>query len=420
MSKPCIKNSIRFGLLSAAALMGVTVSANAAGFFIQEQSVRGLGAAFSGATTTLNDPSTIFFNPAGMTNLDGVQQQMGVNLLIPRSQLTNRGSTIPLGGAGANIDGGNPYDPTPVPNGFMSYQINDRLWAGLGVTAPFGLASDYGTTWFGRYDSTSTKLEIFDIQPTIAYKVNDMLSIGAGVNIQHSDANLQARVTNGATEGDNRLTGDDWGFGYSIGLQLKPTNATTIGLNYKSEVHHKMEGRIQVTGVAGLNENSPGFAKLTTPDHLTLGVAHKVTNRLTLQGQTSWYGWNNFQSIRAVRNTGTVANDVQQNYQTTLAFAAGAEYLLNDQWLLRGGMQFDETPTTDEFRSSRTPDGDRTWASIGATYKITPQINLDMAGTYIHIDSETINVVRNGGLARVIADTEGDVGILALGLTYKF
>lgn len=425
-----VKHSLRFGLLSAAAIVAVTAQANAAGFYIQEQSVRGLGSAFSGSVSNLTDPSTIYFNPAGMTKLEGMQAQAGVNLLIPDSKVSDRGSTAPattvVGGPS-----GNPYDPTPVPNGFLSYQVTNNLWTGIGVTAPFGLASDYGDNWFGRFDSTKTELKVIDIQPTIAYKINDVISIGAGINLQYADADLRNRVQLGAgpaNEGFSKLTGDDWSVGYSIGVQLKPTDMTTIGLNYKSAVHHNLEGRIAVTTLTGAPVaavSSDGSAKLVTPDHATLGIAQKINDRLTLQGQATWYGWNNFDHISAFRGNGALASRVDQNYQTTWAFAIGAEYVMSDKWTLRGGVQFDETPTTDEYRTSRTPDGDRTWVSLGATYSITPKIDLDFAGTYIDVEEGRIDITRGGsplGLApgQMRAKTDGNVGIVALGVTYKF
>ncbi|WP_435640602.1 OmpP1/FadL family transporter [Micavibrio aeruginosavorus] len=414
---------IRTSLMAAATLIVGASAANAAGFYIQEQSVRGLGSAFSGSTTTLNDASTVYFNPAGMTQLQGLQAQAGVHVIIPYSNVQNTGTTagtaagLPLGGTG-----GNPYDPTPVPNGFVTYQATNNLWVGLGVTAPFGLASDYGSTWFGRFDSTKTELAVIDVQPTIAYKINDQWSIGGGMNIQHASANLQNNVVLGAgVEGNSKLSGDDFGYGYSLGIQFKPWETTTFGLNYKSEVHHDLDGDIEVTNFAGAPVaavTSGGSAKLNTPDHLTLGGAHKVTDRLTLQGQATWFGWSNFDQIQAVRDSGAVASTVVQNYQNTWAFAVGAEYLVNDQWTVRGGLQFDETPTTDEFRTSRTPDGDRTWVSLGATYGFNEKIDLDMAATYIDVEDGTIDVARGNG--RMTAETEGSVGILALGMTYKF
>lgn len=430
MSSLSLRNLMVMG---SVAVIGLSAGqAQAAGFYIQEQSVSGLGAAFSGSTTNLNDASTIYFNPAGMTNLQGTSANLGVNLLIPNSEVKNNGSTAPLTMA-LGGSSGNPYDPTPVPNGYISHQINDWWWAGIGVTAPFGLASDYGETWFGRFDSTKTELAIIDIQPTMAFQIAPWASIGVGVNIQHSDADLRNHVNLvglGLGEGTSKLSGDDWGVGYSIGMQFKPFDGTTVGLNYKSEVHHKLDGRIEVNTLAGAPVGaltSNGSAKLTTPDHATFGIAQKLDDRWTVQGQVTWFGWNNFDNITAIRDSGAIASRVDQNYQTTWAYAIGAEYVANDAWTFRGGMQFDETPTTDEYRTSRTPDGDRTWFSLGATYKFAPQWSVDMAATYIDVEDGTINVARapanpatGAGAGIMRAKTEGEVGIFALGLNYKF
>jgi len=430
--------SLKKGLLLATVAVVAFAAAHkaeAAGFYIQEQSVQGLGSAFSGSTTNLKDPSTIFFNPAGMTQLQGTQAQAGVNLLIPNSKVKDNGTTAPVGiTAGVGPGSGNPYDPTPVPNGYLSHQISDNLWAGIGVSAPFGLGSDYGETWFGRFDSTKTELAVIDIQPTVAYKINDWASIGVGVNFQHSDADLRNHVNLvglGLGEGTSKLTGKDWGYGYSIGLQFKPWETTTIGLNYKSEVHHNLDGKIQVNALATGNPvaalTSNGKAKLVTPDHATFGIAQQLNDRWTVQGQATWFGWNNFDNISAFRDSGALASRVDQNYQTTWAFALGAEYIASEAWTFRAGMQFDQTPTTDLYRTTRTPDGDRTWVSLGATYSYSPKWDIDMAATYIDVDNGTVNVARapanpatGAGAGQLRAKTEGEVGILALGITYKF
>lgn len=414
-------------LLSLSALAILTpAAANAAGFYIQEQSVRGLGSAFSGSVTSIDDASTIYFNPAGMTKLDRAQVNAGVHLLVPSAELDDTGSTFlgaPVGGG----DGGNPYNPTPVPNGFAAMPLLDdnSLWGGIGVTAPFGLASDYGDDWFGRFDSIKTELKVINIQPSLAYKATNWLSIGAGVDIQYADAELTSAVSDTLAEGESKLKGDDWSVGYNVGLIIKPVETTEIGMHYRSAISHELDGRISVEGLTGLVPTAPNFttggtADLDLPDMATFGVAHQVTPDLRLMAQATWFGWNNFQDITAISDAGAELTSVTQNYQTTWAFAVGAEYDINDQWTVRGGYQFDETPTTDEFRTSRTPDGDRNWFSLGATYNWNPNMSIDMAATYINVDDGVINVSRNNGLAAVNADTDGDVGIFALGLNYKF
>lgn len=425
--------------ISAAGIALASASANAAGFYIQEQSVSGLGSAFAGSTTTLADPSTIYFNPAGMTKLSGVQAQAAAHLLIPNAELTDTGTTAAAGGPAIGTDdGGNPYSPTPVPNGYYSHQINDRLWAGIGVSAPFGLANDYGEDWFGRYDSTETELHVIDVQPTIAFKVNDRLSIGAGLNIQYADAELKSAVfatpALGGAEGTSTLKGDDISFGFNVGILAQPLENTTLGLSYRSAVSHELEGRVSTADTNNADFSVKGNAGLDLPDVATFGIAQGIGEKLTIMGQATWFGWNNFEDITAITeetytiplgvttNAGDVVSSVTQNYQTTWAFAVGAEYEHSDTWTFRGGMQFDETPTTDEYRTSRTPDGDRTWLSLGATYSLNENIDLDLAGTYIWIDDEEINLTRNTATnpTTVSADTEGNVGILAVGFTYKF
>lgn len=411
--------------VSASALLFTISGANAAGFYIQEQSVKGLGAAFSGSVTSIDDASTIYFNPAGMTRLDGIQGNLGVNLLIPDADLEDTGSNNAIGQpVGGNPS--NPFDPTPIPNAYLAAPIEiggQNFWAGIGVSAPFGLGSDYGESSFVRFDSTETELITINVAPSVAYAVNEQFSIGGGIDIQYADAELQNAFFAG-TVGTSTLEGDDISVGYNVGLLYSPTPTVDIGLHYRSAISHTLDGSISNEGTGGADFNSSGSADLDLPDIATFGVAHDVNDRLRIMGQATWFGWSNFADISPVRDDGGPATPVIQNYQNTYALAFGAEYDLNDAWTVRGGYQFDETPTTDEFRTSRTPDGDRNWFSAGATYHHNKKLSLDLAATYIDVDEGTINVGRNnlgaGNTVNVVGDTDGSVGILAVGLNYKF
>ena len=429
-----MKNKSYIAAAAFGALLVSTSIANAAGFFIQEQSVSAGGSAYAGAATNTKDASTLFFNPAGMTGLDGAQANLGVQLLIPNGELDNTGSTrtvltpAPAIGATSGGDGGNPYNPTPVPSAFVAMPVSaiDGLWLGVGVTAPFGLANKYDPDYFGRFDSIKTDLLTTDIQPSVAYKINDRISVGAGLNFQRADAELTNRVTDVTSEGTSKLEGDDWGYGYTLGAQVKLLPTTTLGLNYRSSVHYDLDGEITVAGLTGAGAAANGVrsaqASLVTPDIASIGLSHQLNDRWTLLGQANWYGWNNFNDITPIPDTGPGVAGVVQNYQTVWAFAAGAEYMYSPEWTFRGGIQYDNTPTTDEFRTTRTPDGDRTWFSAGATYKLNDRLSVDGSLTYIHIQDQEIDVTRGTGLAatRTVADTEGSVGIVGLGLNYKF
>lgn len=216
--------------------------------------------------------------------------------------------------------GGNLYDPTPVPNLYAVMPVIDNmLWAGIGVGAPYGLASDYGDDWFGRFDLIETELEVINIAPSLAFKATEWLSIGGGIDIQYADAKLTSAVSDTVAEGQSSLKGDDWSAGYNIGVLIKPMETTEIGLHYRSAISHELDGNIEVSGLSGLVPTAPNFATggtadLDLPDLATFGIAHQLTPELRLMGQATWFGWNNFQAITAVSDAGTELSSVTQNY----------------------------------------------------------------------------------------------------------
>ncbi len=403
-------------------------SALAAGFYIQESSVSGLGHAFAGSTTSLKDASTIFFNPAGMTRLDGAQMNVGAHLLVPHADITNTGSTFDFNGAApggvgpiTGGNGGDPYRSALVPNMFVAAPMpDDHLWLGIGVSAPFGLGSSYDDGWFGRFDSTKTELTTMNIQPSIAVKVHDQISIGVGIDIQKADAVLERAISNIVSEGVSRLEGDDWSYGFNAGLLISPWEHTDIGVHYRSHMHHELDGRIKVAGLTSGNFDVPGTADLDLPDMWTFGLAQQYNDKLRLMGQLTWFGWNSFKEIRAKNDSGGTISVVPQNYENTLALALGLEYQADDQWTWRAGYQYDPTPTQDGFRTSRTPDGDRNWFTAGGTYHWKENISIDFSSALIDVGEEELNLVRNSNLANITADTNGTVGIFSIGVNYRF
>lgn len=409
----------KYALMASCAVLSIIASphANAAGFYIQEQSVKGLGAAFSGSTTSIEDASTVYFNPAGMTKLDRMQGNLGVHLLAPDANLEDTGTTLPPGIT--DSDNNSNFGLTPVPNAYAVIPLTEKIWTGFGTSAPFGLGSEYDDDFFGRYDATKTELKTINFTTAMAYKATEWLSVGLGVDVQYADANLQSALFAGA-EGVSRLEGDDWSFGYNAGIQIKPFDRAEIGVHYRSAIRHELKGNISAEGTGAADFTTTGSADLNLPDIATIGAAYDLTNKTRLMAQATWFGWNNFEDITAVSDAGTVISSVAQNYINTWAFAVGIEHDWNEDWTVRAGYQHDETPTTDEFRTTRTPDGDRNWFSAGATYKYTDNIDLDFAATYIDVGNEKVNVTRNAGLSNVRADTDGRVGILAVGFNYKF
>jgi long-chain fatty acid transport protein len=431
VSMPLFASARPVAITSALALLGSVQTADAAGFYIKEQSVTGLGRAFAGESAMSEDASTIFFNPAGMTRLQGPEATAGVHLLVPRADLENRGSSLsvrtpaggtvtrPIGGS----DGGNPYDPTPVPNAYFAYPLMDRdLWVGLGVSAPFGLANKYDADWFGRYDSIETDLLTINVAPSVAYKVLDWVSIGGGIDIQYADAKLTSAVFSGTpTDIIFDVEGDDWAVGYNVGILFEPLPTTRVGIHYRSRIDHTLEGDVKLTQGGASLSNRPGTADLDLPDIIAVGFAHDVTPALTVMAEYNWYGWSSFKEIR-VKQAGQGDQVVTQDYQDTFSIAVGAQYKLNDEWTVRSGFQYDETPTVDGFRSTRTPDGDRYWLSAGLSYDVSDNFTVDVAYTHVFIADADINTSRTTGgvTTNTRALAEGSVDIFAAALRYKF
>lgn len=429
-------STLKLSLLAGAA--AITVSAHsspaqAAGFFLQEQSISGLGSAYAGETATGRDASAVFFNPAAMTKLEGATVTGGIHILSPSSNVKNDGTTSTVLGvttATVGEGGESPYQTTLLPNFFLATPLLDnRLWLGYGATAPFGLQSDYGKTWFGRYDSTRTRLATHNHSLTAAYKINDMFSLGGGVDYQTVDAKLDRNAAfNGAsvTDVQVQLAGDDTTIGWNAGFLVTPKQGLDIGFHYRSAISHEMKGEVRTLLPAALGG---GFsivdatADLDLPDIASLGFSWDVNDRWKALGSVNWYGWSNFKEIRIVRD-GQPDSVTTQDYDDTLAFSIGAEYKYDEMWTFRGGVQYDPTPTNDEFRTSLTPDGDRWWLTTGATGKISDNVTFDIGAAYIDIGDESINVTRAGAAAgrssNVVANTDGSVAIVSFGLSYKF
>lgn len=432
---------------AATALAG---RAEAAGFYLQEQSVSQQGSAYAGASANPKDASTIFFNPAGLTELKESQVVGGVSVIVPTMGMSNQGSTAgPTGGPFAAYGGGgggNPFSPTPVPSFYLAHSPNEgRFWYGLGVSSPFGLATEYDAGWFGRYDSTKSELTTINIAPVVAFKVNDSFSIGGGPNIQYAKATLENALPcppalgglcvggsfTTASDGFTRLEGDSWGVGYNFGMLFKLWDTTNIGLHYRSQMNQTVRnGVITIAGLPaamGVNGTATGEAVLKQPDVASFGVAHRATDKLTLLGSYNWFGWSNFDEIRVRFDSGAPDAVTVQGYDDSYSVAFGAEWKHSDKWTFRGGMQYDQTPTTLPDRSTRTPDSDRYWASIGATFDWDDNVLIDFAASHILMKDGQIGLTKDfytgSGLdttVNITGKTDSHIDIFSLQATWRF
>lgn len=430
-------------------------SVKATGFFINQQSVPGIGRVDAGNTAIANDPSTIFYNPAGMTRLwsndeirkgASTKSSVGLFVIAPRSKVTSTGSTATTPGTlgiptpYAGTDGKNPADPTPVGGFYFARPVvDDELFIGLGVTTPFGLSVEYDRDWFGRYDTVEAELRTLDIAPTIAYRLNDKFSIGLGVDIQYAKSTLSTAIPNTlnpggptvATDGFFKVRGDDWSAGFNIGALFAISKTTRVGFHYRSQMNHSVSGTATTSGLTGplapLNGQVSATADVGLPQILSFGIAHQLSPKIVLLGDFNWFGWSNFDEIRIKFANGAPDVVRQTNFRDTYAVSFGAEYAHTNALTVRGGLKYDRTPTVDGFRDTSFPDADRFWIGFGASYLPTDRLTLDVAIAHAFFDDTSVALSRSyfegtpaAGAVNINGDVSSTVDTVAIGLRYYF
>ncbi|AFY20953.1 outer membrane protein transport protein [Pseudomonas sp. UW4] len=401
----------------------------ASGFALNEQSISGMGSGFAGRSSSADDASTIFGNPAGMSRLKREQVTGGVAFIDAHTDIsdassspnsgTNKGDMVPFMG---------------VPMGYYVKPIDDQWAFGVGVYAPFGLVTDYENNFAGRYFGSKSEVRIVTLQPTVSYAFNDKVSIGFGPTINRIDGTLESNlsITQSQPDGKVKITGDDTALGYNIGLLVQATDSTRVGLTYHSKVKYKLEGDTKVNyGVLGLigqnpNQKYDASLDLTTPESVDFSVTHQLDDKWTLYAGSTWTRWSRLEEI-TVENKGvpTVLNGQfgtiteEQNWHDTWAHAIGASYQLNKQWVLRTGLSIDQAPTNNVDRSPRIPTGDRKIFSVGAGWSPTDDLTIDLAYSYLREESVKIDN-SNDRNQHYNAKYENYANGFGLGATYRF
>lgn len=426
-------------LCLSAGLAVLPLPALAGGFYLQEQSPKETGRALSGAGAAADDPSAIYFNPAAMTELSGIQVSGGAVALFATAQQENQGSnrsvpgfpgvTVPVTGN----SGGNPFSKViPVPSFYVTGQVTERLWLGAGVNAPFGLKLTYDDGFFGRYDSIHTDLKTYNVQGSAAYKLDDHFSIGGGVDVQY----VKVTLTNAlpqlspliASDGLAEVKGKDWTVGWHAGL-FYTNGDTNIGLSYRSGIDHRLTGTQTISGLQSLlaaqNGSSDASAPLNLPDIVTVGFMHRLTPRLRALISARWYNWSVLKSIAITAAGRTSVKEL--DYKDSYSVSLGGEYDVSPALTLRAGTMFDRTPTNPQFLTTRVPDGDRAWLSAGATYNVSSGLALNLS--YAHNFVEQATIIRPdayyGGTAAATtvttrSRTSGNADQIAASVTARF
>ncbi len=433
-------------LAVASTLGGTSTLVSAAGFALIEQSASGMGNAFAGAAATAEDASTIFFNPAGMSELEGKQLAVGGHAIGLKAEFSGA-ATRPValgGGAATGGQGGDAGGVALVPNFYFVMPIGDSLRFGVGVNVPFGLATEYDEDWIGRFQGVKSELMTVNVNPSISFKVSDIVSIGAGINYQRLDTELTNAVVLGAGQaGKAKLEADDDGWGWNVGVLIRPTASTKIGVSYRSTIDYKLDGSVSVSSdtgaaaaaVAAAASSGSATADLTLPDSFSLSLAQALNDRVELLADATFTRWSEINRINIVNPAnGTLRDSLVLDFDDTWRYSIGVNYKLSDDWKLKGGLAYDETPVKGaSSRTVRLPDNDRTWVSVGAQMKVQQNGRLDFGYSHLLIKEADINFTRSqqapgqttptaapGTATTVTGSYDGSVDIFSVQYTHNF
>lgn len=376
--------------IAAAAMMvagAFATQANAAGFQLSEQSSIQIGRAMAGAGVVGDDLSAVHYNPAGMTLLSGTRMQATGTWVAVNLDYESRDGSVTENG---RLKG------QTIPAGFITHQINDSLWAGLGLTVPYGMGTEFDENWGGMDRGTESMILTFDINPNLAWKVNDKLSVGGGISLQYAKAELGFGfgfdVPSFKTVAHANVKGDSWAWGWNVGMMFQPVETVRVGLAYRSHIAHNADGHttLDINGMRSLTSDMK--VRIKTPDTITLSATWEATDALRLSGTARWSKWSNFKSL-SLDNSGfdnqmvdliaSAHSTITNNWDDTWFFSVGADYKLNGQWTVRGGVAYDQGPVENQYRMAVIPDTDRVWFSGGASYKYTDNLTFDFGATYI-------------------------------------
>lgn len=412
--------SILVGMAVALAAPGG--SARASGFQLVEQNGSGLGNAYAGQAAAAEDASTIFFNPAGLTRLPGLQVVGALHFIGTSAEFRNAGSTPAtlqptLGGSG-----GDAGDVAYVPNGYVSFEtLPGRLWTGLGVNVPFGLKTEWDGDWIGRFHGVKSEVRTININPTVAWKALPWLSVGAGANVQWMDAELTNSVNYsaiafgaggapalaglaaagcgtiaGGCEGLGKVEGDAWTWGWNVGVMVEAPTRTRVGVSYRSKIEHEIEGDATFSNrpalLATALPNGPVRTTIELPDTFSVGVAQQVLRPLELLADFTWTGWSSIDDLSIFRESGAPLTSTPLRFRDSWRVGVGANYQATPMLKARVGFAWDKTPVRNQFRTPRLPDEDRTWLAGGVQWAFSRRAAVDVGAAYLFISDASSNL----------------------------
>jgi long-chain fatty acid transport protein len=390
----------------------------AAGFRLPDQDAAAMGMA-SAFVGQADNPSAVWYNPAGITNLDGVRMSAGVEAIYP---VLTHNNTI----GSTDVSDRTIAWPAEI---FATDKVNDRVSLGLGIDSPFGLSTDWSAFSPTSHVATLSRVKTIDVNPNVALKINDALSAAVGLDFMKLQATLQNVLS--PTE-LFVLNGEGTGLGANAALLFKANEQLNLGLSYRSRIKVTVDGNANVVGLPFTFTNS-AQTDITLPDLVQFGASYKASDRLTVNTDLEYTWWSTYDRLVVQSNSILVLTTIlglpptntsvsEKDWKNTWALRIGGQYKLSDQWKVRAGYVYDQSPVPSDRFETSLPDADRQGVTIGAGYAIG-NITVDASYMYLWFKTRTISNSFAGGLLpdpSLDGTYTSSAQVAALTVGYKF
>lgn len=404
--------------------------ASAAAFQLAEVSTSGLGMAYAGNAAVADNASVVATNPALMTKFKQVEISVGgvyvdADVDVEGSfgtKTTVNGNVI----ASSPVSDANAKDIIPsaiVPNLYVVAPVSERFAVGGGVNVNYGLKSEFPTSYSAGIFAGKTELTAVNYNLSGAYDLGYGFSFGVGLNAVHAKATLErhfgALNPMAPTATASRLKGDKWGFGWNVGLTYDINENNRLGVAYHSPVDLRFKGKYM--GTQSTNVEIPGRLNLELPAYWEISGYHKLTEKLAVQYSYKKTHWNSFQELRATDNNGKVLLQKDEKFNNNSRIALGMSYDVIEALTLRAGIAYDESASV-AHPSISIPDTDRTWYTLGATYRFTPSLSVDLAYAHLSGSKNTFTESQVTAVTSAVGEfkVKSTANLYGLNVNYKF
>jgi long-chain fatty acid transport protein len=360
------------GLACIFTLVPSNPNAYGAGFTINTQGATSLGQANSVVAHT-DDPSSVFFNPALINKLDKTQIEIGTTLISPSTQFRSNAT-----GRKFEMED-DKFFPSTL---FITHKFNDRLSAGLGVFSDFGLSTDWGDTWEGKYIATKSELTTYTVNPVVSYQIIPDVYLAAGIDILFLNAELNKMLNLsalGLPDIAQKLEGNDTAVGFNLGMLVDLSKDISVGLAYRSSFDIDIDGEVKHSFPSGVQElvgplfpNTSARTSITLPAQANIGIAYKGFKPLTVEIGGRWEGWSSFDELRIKTSQPVAGNSeivIPKDWKDIYSFNVGGRYEVTSSLGLLAGYIYESGPIPDKTFDPSVPDNGSSMYCVGADYR---------------------------------------------------